>query len=96
MIDETMRALLAVHRDEINDRDQQIENLTYQAESAKGKAERLTRNLETETISRKLMVERHSEAEAKIAKLEGVIESLKIELADAREAATTARDAAES
>lgn len=90
-VDETMRALLAVHRDELDQRDQRIESLTYNAESAKGKAERLDRELKTEASNRMRMVERHAEAEVKIRKLEGVIESLKLELTEAREQATKAR-----
>ncbi|AUH68505.1 MULTISPECIES: hypothetical protein [Gordonia] len=94
-IDETMRALLAVYRADLNDRDEQIANLTYRANEAERLRADLKRESEKNVDAVKVAMDLRSDvkdANTKIKKLEGIIESLKIELVNAREAATAAKE----
>lgn len=91
-VDQTMRSLLTVHRAEVGDRDQEIAelkarvaDLEYQADFRDDAIDRLTEARDNSAEKAKVL---WSETE----RLRGVIESLKIELANARAAATAARD----
>lgn len=91
--DQTMRSLLAVHRTELDEREQkitalegQIQDQGWQLDSQHAEHER------TKSDLKRLQVVATERAD-KITKLEGVIESLKLELADVRAQFTKAREA---
>ncbi len=89
--DPTMTALLGVHRAELDAREEQIDDLESQLTSLRRLYEQ---EMQTSLAARDTAKKRQTiidEQRDRLTKLEGVIESLKIELADTREAATAAR-----
>ncbi|WHU45163.1 hypothetical protein QNM97_13990 [Gordonia sp. L191] len=91
MSDRTMRSLLEVHREEIGLRDRDIETLERVKESFE-QSLAVSKN-ECAEVRRQLVQanQRADERRDKIAKLEGVVESLKIELQNERAAHTSTK-----
>ncbi|UVF60350.1 hypothetical protein SEA_MURP_76 [Gordonia phage Murp] len=100
MTDQTMHALMDVYRTDLNDRDDEISNLTMQLDSQRDRADRLARDKDqAERMGRaandraRENLVKATELEEQVAKLNGIIESLNLELGNEREAHTAARDA---
>lgn len=94
-LDPTMLAMMEIYRRQVTDLKEQAHNAQQEADYQRGEAERhkdiAKRAKLAELLSRDLVTEK----EAKITKLEGIIESQKIELQDAREATTAAKEGAQ-
>lgn len=94
MTDTTMRNLLDVYRVELNDRDEEIRRLGDDIEFWKGQHEKERKENYSKSDQIKKYRQQSEEQREKIAKLNQVIESLNLELANEREAHTKAREAA--
>lgn len=96
MIDQTMKALLGVHRTEVNELEQRNNDLERQADSLQLDLERIRTerdNLVANADRLRKQIREQGDANLKmIQRKDDIIASLKIELADARAAATKARE----
>lgn len=93
MTDQTMRSLLEVHRAEVNDKDARILELERVNSGIAYDLDRVRRELDQSKAAVDRAEARTAEWKAKYDKRGGVIESLKLELAEVRTQFTKAREA---
>jgi chromosome segregation ATPase len=92
-VDTTLQALLAVHRHEVADLEQSVAFLESQRDDLNRRIEVCRRDVDRADEQARRTREARDALATKVDKLEGVVESLKIELQNERAAHTEAREA---